>query len=137
MVNLTMLKIPKAVFEAMVEHAKTCYPQEACGFLCGTAGAASAFIPVENMEHSSISYSMDPKQQLRAFNKMREEKTELLGIVHSHVASSPLPSQKDLALAVYPDVGYVIISLADMKKPDVKAWNIMEGKHTPMELKVS
>lgn len=129
-----MIRIPKRVYEELVGHLRSCYPEEGCGFLTGNAGRAGAFLPIENMEHSSISFLMDPKQQLRAFKKMGEDRLELLGIVHSHVASPAVPSQKDRVMAFYPEVGYVIVSLSDMKKPDLKAFRIADGRDTPEEV---
>lgn len=131
-----MVQIPKKIFDEMIAHLKSCHPQEGCGFLLGKAGAADVFVPIDNMERSSVSYSMDPKHQLRAFTKMRDEKKDLVAIVHSHVASPAVPSQKDKALATYEDVSYVIVSLSDMKNPEAKAWRIAGGKEAAEELAV-
>ena len=121
----------------MIEHAKSCYPQEACGFLAGKDGKISDFFPMENVEHSSISYLMDPKEQMRIFKKMRDDKTELLGIFHSHVASPATPSQKDRAMAFYTEVSYFIVSLADMQKPDLRSFRIADGKDAEEEIAVA
>lgn len=122
------ITIPKVIHEEMIEHAKKCYPQEACGLLSGNGGRAMRFHPVRNMDQSSVSYLMDPKEQMKVFKKMDEAKEELLAIFHSHVASSAEPSQKDRMLAPYPDVSYLIVSLADMEKPDLKSFKIDSGK---------
>ena len=66
-------KLTQNLYQQMIEHAKQCYPQEACGFLVGREGLADCFIPLENMEHSSVSYAMDPKEQLRIFKKLSED----------------------------------------------------------------
>ena len=129
-----MIKISKSAYDVMIKHAKSCYPQEACGFITGRKGAAESFLPIDNTERSSTSYLMDPKQQMRAFAKMRDAGHDLLGIFHSHVASPPAPSQKDRTMAFYPDVSYVIVSLADMNKPDLKSFRIVDGKDSPEEL---
>lgn len=132
-----MIKISKKIQDEVIRHCKSCYPQEACGFLAGKGEVAARFIPIDNMEHSSVSYAMDPKQQMRAFRTMNEDKSELLAIVHSHVASPAKPSQKDLNLAFYPDVSYVIVSLADMAKPDMKSFKIANGSYTDEELVIA
>lgn len=129
-----MIRLPKAVYEEMIRHAKGCYPEEACGFLAGKDGRGAVFIPIENMEHSTVSYLMDPKQQLRAFKRLREEGLELLGIFHSHVASPAEPSQKDKSMAFYDEVSYLIVSLANMEKPDLKSFRIAGGKVAPEEI---
>ena len=132
-----MIEIPRPVYDEIIRHCKACYPQEACGFLSGRAARAGAFLPIENTEHSTVSYLMDPKQQMRAFERMNREKTELLAIVHSHVASPATPSQKDRGLAYYPDVSYVIVSLADMNRPDLRSHRIADGQDSPEEVRIS
>jgi proteasome lid subunit RPN8/RPN11 len=131
-----MLKIAKAIHEEMIAHAKGVYPQEACGFLAGKDGEAKYFIAIENMDHSTVTYTMDPKQQLKAFKRISGDGLELLGIFHSHVASSADPSQTDRQMAFYPDVSYLIVSLADMNKPDLRSFKIAGDQVTAEEIRV-
>lgn len=119
-----MLQIPKDVHTQMVAHAKQVYPQEACGFLVGKNGLAKYFLAIENMDHSTVTYTMDPRQQLKAFKQISADGLELLGIFHSHVASAPEPSQTDRQMAFYPEVSYLIVSLANMEKPELKSFRI-------------
>ncbi|MFT5206809.1 MAG: proteasome lid subunit RPN8/RPN11 [Candidatus Omnitrophota bacterium] len=118
------VKIPKDVYDEMIKHAKDVYPQEACGFAAGKDGEMKYFYPVDNMDHSSVTYNMDPKQQMKAFKKFDDDGVELIGIFHSHVASKAEPSQTDRAMAFYPEVSYLIASLADMDNPDLKSYRI-------------
>ncbi len=131
-----MLEIPKDVHTAMVQHAKGVYPQEACGFLVGKNGRAKYFLPIENMDHSTVTYTMDPKQQLKAFKQISADGQDLLGIFHSHVASAPEPSQTDRRQAFYPEVSYLIVSLADMNNPDLRSYRIAGDDVTPEEIRV-
>jgi [CysO sulfur-carrier protein]-S-L-cysteine hydrolase len=132
-----MMGIPKTVYERMMDHAKKCYPQEACGFVIGQAGHADDFIVMENIEHSSVSYAMDPKQQIKVFKRLQDEKKELLGIFHSHVASPAEPSQKDKAMAYYPEVSYLIASLSDMDSPDLKSYRIQGDQISSEEIQIT
>ena len=128
----------------MVAHAKSSYPLEACGILGGRSDdegdkkkwKVSDFFPMKNMDVSSISYFMDPKEQLQVFKKMRELKLEMRGIFHSHVASEAYPSQKDARLAFYPDVSYLIVSLSDRENPVLRSFRIIEEKITEEEIKI-
>ena len=131
-----MIAIPKDVYDTMVEHAKKGYPNEACGILAGRPDAADAFFPMKNTDESAISYFMDPKEQLLVFKKIRERGTLMRGIFHSHVASEAYPSQKDVRLAFYPDVSYLIVSLSDMKKPVLRSFRIAEEKVTEEEVRI-
>ena len=132
-----MITLPKAIYEEMIGHAKSCYPQEACGFVAGRNGKAGRFLPVENMDQSSISYAMDPRRQMKAFREIDEAKLEFLGIFHSHVASPATPSQKDRTHATYPEASYLIVSLSDMEKPELRSFKIVDEKFTEEKLKIS
>ena len=130
-----MITIPKMIYGQMVDHAKKEYPHEACGILAGAApGAVSIFFPMKNTDHAAISYFMDPKEQLLVFKDMRKKNVEMLGIFHSHVASEAFPSQKDVRLAFYPDVSYLIVSLSDLTRPVLRSFRIVEEKVTEEEI---
>ena len=145
-----MITIPKKIYDVMIEHAKNGYPNEACGILAGSSRAArppqgaantddnvvSDFFPMKNVDESSISYFMDPREQLLIFKKMRQTGIDMKGIFHSHVASEAYPSQKDVRLAFYPGVSYLIVSLSNMKKPRLRSFRIEEEKVTEEEIKL-
>ena len=128
----------------MIEHAKKGYPNEACGILAGPPTSAadadhvviSEFFPMKNVDESAISYFMDPKEQLSVFKQMRQKNTDMRGIFHSHVASVAYPSQKDVRLAFYPDVSYLIVSLSDMQKPVLRSFRVLEETVTEEEIKI-
>jgi [CysO sulfur-carrier protein]-S-L-cysteine hydrolase len=122
-----MIRIPKAIYDQMITHAKKSYPNEACGILAGkSSDSVSEFYAMRNMDESSISYFMDPREQLLIFKKMRASATEMNAIFHSHVASEAFPSQKDVRLAFYPDVSYLIVSLTDIEKPILRSYKIKD-----------
>jgi proteasome lid subunit RPN8/RPN11 len=131
-----MICLNKSVYNEMIAHAKAGYPNEACGILAGAAGKSTHFFPMRNMDEASISYFMDPKEQLQVFKKMRELQLEMTGIFHSHVASEAFPSQKDVRLAFYPDVSYLIVSLSDMTKPLLRSFLIKDEKVTEEEIQI-
>ena len=133
-----MMRIPKKVFGEMVEHARLGYPNEACGILSGPKeGEAGEFYPMKNLDEASISYFMDPQEQLKVFKQMRAKNQQMLGIFHSHVASEAFPSQKDVRLAFYEEVSYLILSLSDMKNPVLRSFRIQKEKVNEEEIKIS
>ena len=140
-----MIKLPKKIHDAMIAHAKAGYPNEACGIVAGSPPQSvadtddvvvSEFFPMRNLDEASISYFMDPKEQLAVFKKMREMNVQMNGIFHSHVASEARPSQKDVRLAFYPEVSYLIVSLSDMKKPVLKSFKIKDDAVNEEEIKI-
>ena len=146
-----MITIPKKIYDRMIDHAKKGYPNEACGILGSPrnadesadalvaegGNAVTAFFPMKNMDEASVSYFMDPKEQLLVFKQMRQKGIEMRGIFHSHVASEASPSQKDVRLAFYPEVSYLIVSLSDMKKPVLRSFRIQEEKATEEEIQIT
>ena len=132
-----MIALPKKVYEAMVEHAKKGYPNEACGILAGRKeNFASDFFAMRNVDEAAISYFMDPKEQLTVFKEIRQKGLDMRGIFHSHVASAAYPSQKDVRLAFYPEVSYLIVSLSDRMKPVLRSFRIAEEKVTEEEVQI-
>ena len=123
-----MIRIPKQIYDLMIEHAKKGYPNEACGLLGGVSGKASVFYPMRNLDNASISYFMDSREQLQVMKAMRQAGQELCGIFHSHVASEAYPSEKDVRLAFYPEASYLIVSLSDMAKPVLRSFRIADEK---------
>ena len=131
-----MISLPKNIYGEIIAHAKAGYPNEACGLLGGARGDVKEFRPMKNTDHSAVSYFMDPKEQLEIFKKWRQQSLEMRGIFHSHVSSEAYPSQKDVRLAFYPDVSYLIASLSDLEKPVLRSFRIEDEKVTEEEVKI-
>ncbi len=123
-----MIEITKETAMQMIEHSKGEYPNEACGIVGGNSSRATAIFKMANTDKSPSSFFMDPKEQLKAMKELRERNMEMLGIYHSHVASRPYPSQRDVEMAFYPEVSYLIVSLSNMDKPEIRSYKITENK---------
>jgi len=138
------LKIPKSLYESMVEHCLNGLPNEACGFLAGRNGNAEEIHPLTNAAASPALYRPADKEMLAAVNDIEERRLELLAIFHSHVATAPYPSATDVREAHYPDAAYVIVSLANPKEPVTrgflirkKDWRDATGNVEEIELVLS
>ncbi len=119
--------IPVLIFDEMIAHCREGYPNEACGILAGRENAVSRIYRMTNIEKSSVSYLLDPKEQFDAMKDMRENNLSMVGIFHSHPASPAYPSPKDVSLAFYEDSAYLIVSLVG-KEPKAKAFSIRAGE---------
>jgi len=129
----------KTVYEEMIKHCQSEYPNEACGILAGAVSKDEIFISklfkMRNVfEAPRIGYFMDPKEQFEVFGKMRDLGLEFLAIYHSHPFTPAHPSKKDIEMAYYPEAVYVIVSLADFHNPEVKGFKIIDGEVTEMNL---
>ncbi len=131
----TMIIIPQSIINQIIEHAQTEFPNEACGILAGRGNRATNFYKMVNTDKSAESFLMDTKEQFAVIKKMRQENLKMLAIYHSHPATPARPSAKDMEMAFYPDVSYLIISLAKKNEPVIKAFQIKEGKVNEEEIK--
>jgi proteasome lid subunit RPN8/RPN11 len=62
---------------------------------------------------------------------------DLVGIFHSHTFTEAYPSRTDVELAGYPDATYLILSLADLEAPELRAFRIREGEVGEVEVQVA
>ena len=108
-----MVRIPKTTFKKMVDHALREAPLECCGILAGKGRTVRRMYEMSNADRSRISYFMAPEEQLEVFKEMEKESLDMVAIYHSHPHTIPFPSERDVRLAFYPDVAYIIISLKD------------------------
>ena len=132
-----MIKIPKPIYIAMIEHARKESPLECCGILSGKDGIVQKSFELRNAEQSPIRYSMSPRDQLGIFEEMDREALEMVAIYHSHTHTIPFPSETDVRLAFYPEVFSVIISLKEEKNPLVKAFRVQKDAIYPEEIEVT
>jgi proteasome lid subunit RPN8/RPN11 len=119
-----MVRIPKAIFQEMVDHAKREWPLECCGILGGNDKTVQKSFEFQNTEKSPVLYSMSPREQMKVFEEMEKESMKMVAIYHSHPHTIPFPSETDVKLTFYPDVSSIIISLKEEKNPVVKAFQI-------------
>lgn len=138
-----MLRISKEIMEEIISHAQSDAPHECCGLLGGKGEEVRQVYRISNLPSDDpkvadlqvpsdrrFRYVMDPKEQLLAFKQMRKEGLDLVGIYHSHPHSQAYPSATDVRLAYYPDVSYLIISLQEQNRPEVRAFRIVDQRIT-------
>ena len=108
-----MVRIPKRIFREMVNHALRKAPLECCGILAGKGRTIRRMYEMGNADESRSTYSMLPGEQLEVFREIEKEHLDMIAIYHSHPHTIPFPSKRDVRLAFYPNVAYIIISLKD------------------------
>jgi proteasome lid subunit RPN8/RPN11 len=124
-----VLKIGKEIWEKMMEHLRSGWPEEACGILGGTDSLATEVYPIKNVdENPRVRYLIEPQGQFAAFKDMRKKGLEMVAIFHSHPESPAYPSVTDVGLAYYQEAYYIIVSLKDREKPDAHAFKIIDNK---------
>jgi len=127
------LRLPPAVADELLAHARAELPNEACGLLSGSlsTGRASGFHPARNIEASPLRYNVHPEDLVRITFAIEDAGEELIAIFHSHTRSAAVPSATDRGTAMYPDPFYLLASLTDPDAPPasaLRAWRIYRGK---------
>jgi desampylase len=125
------IRLPRPLFEAMVEHCRASLPIEACGLLLGRRDGDVAEItdalPAPNILASPNRYEIEPEAVLAADRQARATGQLLLGAWHSHPAGPAEPSATDQAEA-WPDWCYLIAGFAGVDAPRLRAWRLV-GEH--------
>jgi proteasome lid subunit RPN8/RPN11 len=97
--------------------------------------------PVDSLDKSELTYSMDPLQQMKIERDVRKRGLEIVGIYHTHPATQPYPSKTDVARAhwddtddlLFPGYSYLIVSLRDPANPEPRSFKI-EGRRIPEDI---
>lgn len=130
------LEIPSNIFGRMVEQAKAEAPVEACGILAGSDGKVEKLYKMINADKSCDHFMMEPKEQFTVVKDIRSAGLKMLAIYHSHPQTPARPSAEDIRLALTPDVIYVIVSVQDAKRPNVKGFLIEDGNVTEVPVRI-
>jgi proteasome lid subunit RPN8/RPN11 len=134
--------------QALIDHARQGYPNEACGLLIGdrpaaAGGVAHRWEPTANKAASPYRYEIDPDDLYRITVAADDAGEVIWGIVHSHTHTPAGPSPTDTGLAFYPEALYLLVSLAEDQAhastggPSVRAWRIVDGLTHEVELLVT
>jgi proteasome lid subunit RPN8/RPN11 len=131
------LRIPAQLLDEIVAHAREEAPNECCGVVAGSNGRATGVYRARNAEASPLRYTIHPSDQFRITMEIEKRGEEIAAIYHSHTKSPAEPSQTDVNLAEnWPDPLYLICSLADPAQPEVRSFEIRDGRSREVELDV-
>jgi len=99
------VRLRRSELDAMLRHAASGYPFEACGVLVGNDASDQRrvleVIPVVNRETESprVRYQIAPEDLIRVQREARDRGREILGYFHSHPDHPPRPSETDRRIA--------------------------------------
>ncbi|HZA26747.1 MAG TPA: M67 family metallopeptidase [Actinomycetota bacterium] len=142
-----VLTLPRELYNRMVSHARTEFPNEACGVVAGRDGRALRVYPMRNAEASPVVYRFDEREQLRVFNEIDRKGWDMLAFFHSHTHTDAYPSPTDRAEAhwsdpetleevpAYPQIRYLILSLMD-REPVLRAFRFEGGEPVEEEVRI-
>jgi proteasome lid subunit RPN8/RPN11 len=95
-----------------VAHAREAAPDECCGLLLGRGDQIVEAARARNVaDDPTTRFLIDPADHFAAIRGGRERGLEVIGFYHSHPASAPDPSPRDVAEFSYTGHLYAIVSL--------------------------
>ena len=135
------VKLNRADYEKMLDHARKELPNEACGLIAGIDDENGVRVVkkvylLTNIDHSNEHFSLDPKEQLQAVKDMRANGLRPLGNWHSHPESLSRPSEEDKRLAYDSSASYMILSLMDDDNPVLNSFHVEGGESSKEDLEI-
>jgi proteasome lid subunit RPN8/RPN11 len=110
-----------------VAHAREAAPHECCGFLLGRGEEIVDAVRARNVaDQPTTRFLIDPADHFAALRTARARGLEIVGFYHSHPASPPEPSSRDLAEFSYPDHLYAIVSLRT-EPGEIRLFRLADG----------
>ena len=79
-------------------------------------------------------YAIAPLEIVRLLREFRARGLDFVGIYHSHPNGENAPSPRDIELAYYSEVAYVIVTPRPYADNPVRAFSIRAGRVTELEI---
>ncbi len=139
--GFTTLELARADYQRIITHCLSGLPNEACGLLTGPwnadgpSGIVGGILPCENADASAMTFSIAPRDLLRATRTAEATGDDLIGVWHSHTHTDAYPSPTDVRQAADPSWAYVIVSLA-FGHPVLRAYRIVDRAITEIEVRL-
>jgi len=135
---MSVIQISRSALEEMLAHAESAAPNECCGLLIGSAARVEHAARARNLCESPTRFRVDPAAHFGAIKAARAEGATVVGVYHSHPSSAPVPSDRDLAEAAYPEYLYVIVVPGGPDRSrEARAFRLVEGQFKPVELRIA
>jgi proteasome lid subunit RPN8/RPN11 len=120
--------------DQIVDHARREAPRECCGVIVGPAGEFRELHELTNTYEGVDFYEPEPNQLFQVYREADTRGWEFSALYHSHPVSVAYPSQRDVEHAGWPDSVYIICSLEKPEAPNLRAFRIVDGVITELEI---
>jgi proteasome lid subunit RPN8/RPN11 len=130
-----MISIDKATADDIRKAGEKAYPNECCGVLLGDIDENGHKVldliePIVNAREDGEQYHrflITPEDMLRAEQKARSLKMDVLGFYHSHPDCAAEPSDYDREHAL-PFYSYIITSVLEGVAAEMTSWQLSEDR---------
>jgi len=123
-----MLVVEADHLKAIADDAEAAYPLEACGLLVGRLlpgdhRVVARVEPAQNVaaEPKKI-FEIDPGLRIGLERELRGQALSVIGHYHSHPDGPARPSARDLAMALEPDLAWLIVAVAKGQASHMRAY---------------
>ena len=107
MQKIILKQSDKKILSQYSENQK---PKESCALLFGKDNQVLDIFLTENIEESSVNFTISNEQLIEGYKIAEEKKMEVIGIFHSHPNSDAFPSNTDKKFMQSNPVVWVIYS---------------------------
>ena len=107
MQKIILKQSDKKILSQYSENQK---PKESCALLFGKDNQVLDIFLTENIEESSVNFTISNEQLIEGYKIAEEEKMEVIGIFHSHPNSDAFPSNTDKKFMQSNPVVWIIYS---------------------------
>ena len=107
MQKIILKQSDKKILSQYSENQK---PNEACAILFGKDNQVLDIFLTENIEESSVNFTISNEQLIEGYKIAEEKKMEVIGIFHSHPNSDAFPSNTDKKFMQSNPVVWIIYS---------------------------
>ena len=129
------IRLSASQWAEIVAHLEACLPEEGCGLLAGRADRVDLVVPIENVEHSPVHYTMEPRALVGALGRFEALGLDLMGAFHSHPGGPFGVSQSDVREWRYPEAALVVCAPGE-EGWEAKAFLVDEGGVTELPLQI-
>ena len=131
------MRIARALVDEIMRHAREDLPNECCGIVSTRGGDAVDVYRARNAVPSPLRFEIDPRDLIRIHTDVEGRGLEMGSMYHSHVKSPAYPSQTDVNFAQnWPGVVWLIVSLADPDRPDLRGFRINGSEVEEVPLRI-
>ena len=128
------LTLAPNILEQVIQHAKSALSQRSLR-LARRSKRGRTLHPNDEYFWSAQEYEIDPAELIQALRHLRDSGESLIAIFHSHPHGPAEPSNTDIRRAYYPEAAHLIVSLAELERPQAAAFRIIDGVALAVELR--